>query len=247
MTQASALEQYMLELINADRTKAGAQPLAFDSNLNTAAEKHSQWMIDKDIFSHTGINGSNPGTRMKDAGYTFSGSWAWGENIAWMSTRSPSGLTDEVLQLHTNLMNSSGHRANILNNNFREIGIGLVEGQYTRFNSAMVTQDFGKTNTKPMLTGVAFDDKDNDRKYDIWEGLGSITISARNNSTNTITTTKTGTAGGYDMELVAGNYTVTFSGSGIESSSYQAKIGTLNVKMDLVDPVQIVGVADTFI
>ena len=82
MSQASAHEQLMLELINADRARNGAQPLAFDDNLNTAAENHSQWMIDTEIFSHTGINGSSAGDRMKAAGYVFSGSWSWGENIA---------------------------------------------------------------------------------------------------------------------------------------------------------------------
>ena len=45
MSQASALEQYLLELINAERAKVGAQPLALNDNLNTGAELHSQWMI----------------------------------------------------------------------------------------------------------------------------------------------------------------------------------------------------------
>ena len=89
MSQVNAYEQYMLELINADRAKVGAQPLAFDSNLNTASETHSQWMLNTDTFSHTGSGGSNAGQRMTAAGYVFSGSWAWGENIAWASTRAP--------------------------------------------------------------------------------------------------------------------------------------------------------------
>ena len=48
MSQASAFEQYLLELINAERAKVGAQPLAFNDNINTAAELHSQWMINTD-------------------------------------------------------------------------------------------------------------------------------------------------------------------------------------------------------
>jgi hypothetical protein len=243
MSQASVYEQYLLELINADRKKAGAQPLAFDSNLNNAAENHTDWMIDREIFSHTGVNGSSPGTRMKDAGYVFSGSWSWGENIAWMSTRNPSGWADEVLKLHTNLMNSSGHRANILNNNFKEIGIGFEVGQFKGFNSAVVTEDFAKTASKPFLTGVAFDDKDNDRFYDINEALAGVTVSARNNTTGATTTTHTGIAGGYEFELPAGQYTVTFSGDELLASSYQVTIGTRNVKLDLIDPI-IVGVSE---
>ena len=54
MAQPSTYEQYLLELINAERAKVGAQPLAFDGDLNEASEGHSQWMIGTDTFSHTG-------------------------------------------------------------------------------------------------------------------------------------------------------------------------------------------------
>ena len=237
MTQANAYEQYMLELINVERAKVGAQPLAFDGDLNESAENHSAWMIATDTFSHTGAGGSNPGDRMKDAGYIFSGSWSWGENIAWLSTSAPTGYQDEVQQLHTMLMNSSGHRANILNSNFREIGIGFEVGQYQSYEGAFATQNFAKTNTNPFLTGVAFDDLDNDLRYDIGEGLGNFSISAKNNTTGAVTTTKTTLAGGYELELAAGNYTISFSAPGYQTTTKQATIGTTNIKLDLIDPV----------
>ena len=237
MSQANAYEQYMLELVNAERAKAGAQPLAFDSNLNTAAENHSSWMISTDTFSHTGSGGSNPGARMTAAGYSFSGSWSWGENIAWASTRSPAGLQDEVLLLHTNLMNSTGHRANILNDSYREIGVGFEVGQYGSYEGAFVTQDFASTATTPFLTGVTFDDLDGDKFYDPGEGLGNFTISARNNNSGVTTTTTSAPAGGYDLNLGAGTYTVTFSGTGFATTTQLATIGTKNVKLDLMDPI----------
>lgn len=236
MSQANAYEQYMLELINAERARVGAQPLAFDGDLNEAAEGHSAWMIATDTFSHTGANGSSAGDRMKAAGYSFTGSWAWAENIAWMSTRAPSGFQDEVLQLHTNLMNSSGHRTNLLNDGYREIGIGFEVGQYGSWEGAFVTQNFARTGTTPFLTGVAFDDLDGDRSYDMGEGLASMTVTARNNATGAVTTTTTGLAGGYDLQLAAGTYTVTFSGAGFATTTHQATIDTRNVKLDLVDP-----------
>jgi uncharacterized protein YkwD len=124
MSQASAYEQFLLELINADRAKAGAQPLALDGDLNEAAELHSQWMINTDTFSHTGQGGSSFVTRMTNAGYQLIGPWAAGENIAWASLRSPSGYQDEVQLLHGILMNSSGHRANLLSPTYREVGLG---------------------------------------------------------------------------------------------------------------------------
>ena len=72
-------------------------------------------MDDTMVFSHTGVDGSDPGDRIRDAGFQLSGDWTWGENIAFQSERGAPGITDDVINLHTSLMNSAGHRANILN------------------------------------------------------------------------------------------------------------------------------------
>ena len=128
MSQPSALEQYWLELINQERTSRGEQPLAWNGALSQAAEDHSEWMIATDTFSHTGANGSDPIARMTAAGYALNGSWTAGENIAWASTRGPEGYQDEVNLLHSNLMNSPGHQANILNADFKEVGLGFEVG-----------------------------------------------------------------------------------------------------------------------
>ncbi|WP_230534150.1 CAP domain-containing protein [Microvirga roseola] len=235
MSQATAYEQYMLELVNAERAKVGAQPLAFNGDLNESAESHSDWMIATDTFSHTGASGSSPTQRMKDAGYSFTGSWASAENIAWASTRSPTGFQDEVKLLHTNLMNSAGHKANILNANFREVGIGFETGEYKGWDGAFVTENFARSGSKVFLTGVAFDDKDTDRSYDVGEALGGIAITAVSSSGAKYATT-TQSAGGYSLALAAGTYTVTFTGGGITPVTKQVTIGTKNVKLDLVDP-----------
>lgn len=240
MPQHSANEQYLLELINAERAKAGVQPLAFDNDLSEAAEGHSQWMLAADVFSHTGSGGSSSTQRMKAAGYDLQGSWATGENIAWATTRAPTGYQDEVKLLHTNLMNSTGHRANLLNPNFREVGLGVEVGDYRGRSSAFVTEDFAKTGSDLFLTGVAFDDRDGDRFYDVGEGLGSITVTAKNSAGQLFKTTTTA-AGGYDLALKPGTYTVTFSGANIATSNQTATIGTKNVKKDLIDPVMTSG------
>jgi serralysin len=236
MSQPSAYEQYLLELINADRAKVGAQPLAFDGDLTEAAEGHSQWMLATDTFSHTGAGASSPGGRMTAAGYSFTGSWSWGENIAWATTRSPAGFQDEVLLLHNNLMTSSGHRANILNDNYREVGLGFEVGDYGGREGAFLTEDFARSGSSVFLTGVAFDDKDGDRFYDVNEGLGGLTLTAVSSTGATYTTTTYG-SGGYDLVLPPATYTVTFSGPGIETTSMQTTIGSRNVKLDLIDPV----------
>jgi serralysin len=235
MSQATSYEQLMLELVNRERAKTGAQPLAFNGNLNDSADAHSNWMISADIFNHTGLSGSSPHQRMIKAGYSFTGSYASGENIAWASLRGPAGLQDEVELLHTNLMNSPGHKANILNGKYQEIGIGFQTGGYLTWDAAFVTQNFARSGTKTFLTGVTMDDKDGDWFYDIGEGLGGLTVSAVSASGAKYTTT-TGSAGGYNLALAAGTYTVTFSGGGYASVTKQVTIGSANVKLDLIDP-----------
>ncbi|AKS46415.1 Cysteine-rich secretory protein family protein [Octadecabacter temperatus] len=149
MSQASALEQEMLALVNAERAKVGVDPLTFDDNLNSAAENHSSWMLENDIFNHTGVDGTQPEDRAVNAGYVLEGRSAVGENIGWQSTRGEPGLSDDIVQVHEGLMNSPSHRAAILNPLFTEIGIGVEDGDFfidgEEWASVMVTQNFGTT------------------------------------------------------------------------------------------------------
>jgi Ca2+-binding RTX toxin-like protein len=234
MSQASALEQYLLELINAERARAGVQPLALDDRLNAAAEAHSQWMIGTDTFTHAGAAGSTPGQRMTAAGYPFTGAWSNGENIAWATTRSPAGMQDEVQLLHTNLMGSPPHRANLLSDTFREIGLGFEVGEYLGRETAFVTENFARSGSDILLTGVAFADRDADGRYDPGEGLEGLTVAAVSGGARYATTTKP--AGGYDLALPPGAYSVSFSGSGYAKTTLQTTIGASNVKLDLRNP-----------
>ena len=145
MSLASPLEQQMLDLINQERANANLAPLTFNGDLNEASEDHSSWMLDTDTFSHTGQGGSSAGDRIVAAGYQLEGNWTWGENIGWQSERGAPGLEDDVEDIHQSLMNSPGHRANILNPDFEEIGIGIEQGDFENFDSVMVTQNFGAT------------------------------------------------------------------------------------------------------
>ncbi|MDQ0525897.1 CAP domain-containing protein [Azospirillum rugosum] len=256
MATPTAYEQYMLELINRARANPAAEAarqgidlnqgltagtistaakaaLAWDPALIDAARAHSQWMLDTDTFSHTGINGSSPGARMTDAGYGFSGSWTWGENIAirWGSGTSINASTVEAME--SGLFKSAGHRTNILNDSFREIGVGLKTGEYQGSTGMTGTQDFAKTAGNPFLTGVTFDDKDGDNFYDPGEGIGGVTIKAVS-ATGTTYQTTSWDAGGYQMDLPTGTYTVSFSGAGLPSTiTKTATIGTSNVKLDV--------------
>ncbi|MEM1076865.1 MAG: CAP domain-containing protein [Pseudomonadota bacterium] len=145
MTQADSLERQMLALINAERAQVGAGALQLELNLNQAAQNHSLWMIATDTFSHTGVGNSNPGDRIDDAGFDFSGGHGWAENIASRTIRAPAGFGDEVEGLHNQLMNSTGHRQNLLNDAYDYIGIGIEIGEYEGRTWAFVTQKFAYT------------------------------------------------------------------------------------------------------
>lgn len=153
MSTASALEWQMLDLINQERTSRGLDPLRLELNLNESAEDHSSWMLQTDTFSHTGSGGSSAGQRMASAGFDFSNGWGWGENIALQSERGAAGYADDVINLHNNLMNSSGHRANILNPNYEVIGIGIEVGNYNGWTAVVVTQNFAYTGGTVDLDG----------------------------------------------------------------------------------------------
>lgn len=145
MSIANRYERQMLDLINEERTSRGLDPLRLEKRLNDSSEDHSRWMDQTETFSHTGVNGSSSGDRMRDAGFQFTGNWYSGENIAWQSVRGEPGIADDVVDMHNSLMNSPGHRANILSPNFEVIGIGIETGNFQGYDSAIVTQNFART------------------------------------------------------------------------------------------------------
>ncbi|MEU1920564.1 CAP domain-containing protein [Streptomyces albogriseolus] len=121
---ASGAVARVVELVNAERAEAGCAPVTANSTLNTAAQRHSEDMASTGTMSHTGSDGSDPGERITRAGYAWS---TYGENVAYGYS-----TPEQVMQ---GWMTSPGHKANILNCSFKEIGVGL-SGTYW-------TQDFG--------------------------------------------------------------------------------------------------------
>ncbi len=115
-------------LVNKERAKAGCAALTIDTRLAKAARAHSQDMATNNFFSHTNRQGRSSAQRVLDVGYNWQRT---GENIA-AGQRTPK----EVM---TAWMNSSGHRANILNCAFKDLGVGVA----TRGNTTFWTQDFG--------------------------------------------------------------------------------------------------------
>ncbi|WP_207100785.1 CAP domain-containing protein [Paracoccus shandongensis] len=148
MSYASTDERYFATLVNQARRAEGLAPLALEKRLNDSAEAHGRWMLNADVFSHTGRGGSSARDRIEAAGFDLAGSWMTAENLAYVSIQGEGDLRDEIRQLHQNLMNSPGHRANIMGD-AAFIGIGLEVGFMTvegrDYKVLMAVQNFADT------------------------------------------------------------------------------------------------------
>ncbi|MGW4345489.1 sigma-70 family RNA polymerase sigma factor [Streptomyces sp. NPDC004690] len=118
----------VIALVNQERAKAGCGPVTGDSQLDAAAQAHSDDMAARNFFEHTNPDGKDPGDRITAAGYRWS---TYGENIA-RGQQTPESVMDSW-------MNSPGHRANILNCAFKNLGVGVHKGS----GGPWWTQDFG--------------------------------------------------------------------------------------------------------
>jgi uncharacterized protein YkwD len=122
-----AAEERMLSLVNQERTGRGLNALKLNVKARQVARAHSQDMFARGYFSHITPEGLDPFERMRRGGVAFD---AAGENLA---------LAPTLDLAHTGLMNSPGHRANILSPDFNTVGIGVIDGGPY---GLMITQDF---------------------------------------------------------------------------------------------------------
>ncbi|WP_051928716.1 CAP domain-containing protein, partial [Thermopetrobacter sp. TC1] len=270
MTKQTDQEQLMLELINrarldpqaeADRygidlndgLPAGTidaspkQPLAMNDLLIDAARAHSQWMLDTDTFSHKGANESTATDRIQDAGYQLISPWKTGENINLHGVSpGPIDPTASIYEQHRGLFLSSGHRTNILDDEYREVGVGQKIGTFTDdqgqdWDSSMITQDYASSGSGHFITGVIYDDNDNNDFYSVGEGK-SLGIQA--DTTSGTTNITSGSSGGYALH-VDDNQAITLTfGSGGGAIIVRVDIGSENVKVDLVNNTMVLTSGD---
>lgn len=109
-------ESQMIDLVNQEREKQGLAVLYIDENLTGIARGHSRDMFQRRYFSHFSPEGHDVSFRAKEAGLSYS---LIGENLAY---------AQDVTMAHTGLMNSEGHRKNILDPAWIRIGIGVIDG-----------------------------------------------------------------------------------------------------------------------
>jgi hypothetical protein len=145
---AAGLEQRLVASINAERAVEGLDPLKIEAHLNASAQSHSDWMAEAGDISHAGEGGSTPTDRIEEAGFPLVRSWQTAENVASITT---SGELDEgeLDRLHQGLMDSAGHKANILDPGVAYVGVGLSLGMMTvdgvDREAVFLTQNFADT------------------------------------------------------------------------------------------------------
>ena len=252
----SRSEQYLLELINRARLDPASEALRYgvslnaglptgtisnnalqvlapNENLNVSAQVQSEWMLDADVFSHTGENNSTPDERMADAGYEFSGHWSWNENLAWTGTTGVLDL-EAAIDIHQEgLYLSPGHRRVTFTSASSEIGISQERGDFvldgTSYDSSMVTLNFASSGAEAFVTGVVFEDRDGNEFYSIGEGRantwfradGKMDISAQ--------------AGGFALAVTANaNQTVTIGQGDLTLATVVMDMSDGNGKLDLM-------------
>lgn len=125
-TPDPAAEKQMLDLVNEERANAGLKPLVLDDRLVPVARQHSEEMFRLKYFSHQSPVTGSPFDRLKAAGITYTRA---GENLAYAQS---------VTVAFRGLMESQGHRENILRPEFTRIGIGVISaGAYGRMFTQM--------------------------------------------------------------------------------------------------------------
>lgn len=233
-------------------SSAAKQPLTFNSALIQSARDYSNTLLTNNAFDHN-FGGTTVGSRAAAAGYTLTpGPAGIGENLSVRASSGPLTITtSSTEQLYNQLfidgnVAGRGHRINILDPDWREVGIGL--GQSTTYsgigaafpNAVLATQDFAFKNTTPFLTGVVYNDTVvNNSFYTPGEGLGGITVNAFQQGTSFLAgSTTTYGSGGYGLAIAPGAYDLQFVNSAgqIYSTSVNWSANA-NFKLDAVNPI----------
>jgi uncharacterized protein YkwD len=238
-------------LVNNGHMDQVAQPLSFQPQLLQAAQLHTQDMFQNIFQGHT--SSSNPpapfqagddlGDRLDAVGYNFqsaaenvystSESIPYGHagfDVDWGTSTSPGHPAYNAAFNDQGMQNPAGHRLNIHNGDFKEIGIGVINDTNGTVGPQLITQDFGYSGAVSYITGVVFEDLNENDFYDIGEGRSGVRVDVDGSGYYAVSST----SGGYSIPVTEdGMYEVTFSGGGFGSFATMAEIiDGLNVKVD---------------
>lgn len=212
------------------------QPVAWSETLSSAALGHDQAMIAADEQSHRTAGEASLGQRATNAGYL---GWSLvGENVYAYSLNPLYGHAGFMVDWGSGpngIQDPPGHRDNIMNASFREVGIAIVAetNPATEVGPQVTTTDFGvRDGSGAFVLGVAFTDTNGNGFYTPGEGRAGLTVNVAGSSA------ASQDAGGYTLQTFAtGAQTVTLSGGGL-AGAVTAQVtlsSTSNIKLDVVN------------
>jgi hypothetical protein len=227
-----------------------AQPLSFDADLLTAAELHSQDMLENRFQGHVSSNnppapfqpGFSPTERVNAVGYegsvaenVYSSAESVrqghaGFDVDWGDLTRPESPWYNPTFNGQGMQNPAGHRMSIHNGDYKEFGVGVILGTNGFVGPEVVTQEFANPGSVSYVTGVVFEDLNANAFYDIGEGRPDVRVDVEGSPYFAISSS----SGGYSVPVAAdGTYAVTFSGGGFEPFLADAIIANgQNVKVD---------------
>jgi uncharacterized protein YkwD len=140
VAHAAQMRHATLCLLNRQRARHGLRRLHAHRSLGNAATRYARLMVTQHFFDHVSPGGSTMAQRIKRTTYLrHTRAWSLGENLAWGS-----GSTATPAQVVSAWMRSAGHRRNILDGTFREVGIGIALGAPNGRSGATYVNEFGR-------------------------------------------------------------------------------------------------------
>jgi len=222
-------------------------PVAWSEQLHDSAETHNELMVYYDRQAHNLPNELGLLERVEKTGYQVAkvaeNIFAYPESVF----AGHAGFAIDWGDTETGIQDPAGHRITLVNGDYREVGISIVEENDpdTKVGSLLITQHFGIDRAAAWsgddlwLLGVVYDDRVyNDDFYTPGEGWGNVIVEAQSDETDKIYTTQTWGSGGYQLKLPSGTYTITFRGDfdrdGVTDAVVQrTTIDNGNIKLDL--------------
>lgn len=203
-------------------TPTPKQVLAGNNILEGVAAAHSNAMAIAQNPVHSGLSddsGRDPATRIADAHYSQNLlSFFRDENIqvrSWSAPLTQTQIAWLIQQNHDNLFydnpanefgDPGGHRMAMLDDNAREVGMGVATGTYGGYNAVYVTEDFGVSGTNSFLTGAVYNDANGNNFYDLNEGVQGVTAKVTTTGGTLVGSDTTGSGGGWSVSEPGGTY-----------------------------------------
>ncbi|MCY2986847.1 MAG: dockerin type I domain-containing protein [Planctomycetota bacterium] len=224
--------------LSADLSQVAARPpLALNDLLSTAATARADELAQYNYFQHQStVTGKWPNQLVREAGYMLPADWPNAANFI-ESLAAGTNYTTADVPLKTLLTDADEssliHRRQLLGIDEafaanREIGVGLAFSTTATFGNYWAVETARREPAAPFLTGVVFNDANQNGQYDLGEGLAGVTITAGG------LTTTTNAAGGWSLPVTPGTHHVTATGSGLPAAAANVRVGQDNVELDFV-------------